>query len=91
MRGPIDKEVPRETNQSNDTTNIESEILKPCPFCGGEPILKKYNEGELWMISCSNKCGVLMTAQCKIPTNDSKIIGSEIKKNVVINWNKRIL
>lgn len=75
----------------DSTVNIEPEVLKLCPFCGGKAELKRYSKGELWMISCQNKCGVLMTAECKIPTNDFAIIANEIKKNVVINWNKRIL
>jgi len=63
--------------------------LLHCPFCGGKGQLKKYNESGLWMISCSNNCGVLMTSYCKIPTNDLKIIDKEIKNNVITSWNKR--
>lgn len=36
--------------------------LKPCPFCGGEAILKEHYNSytDWWLVSCS-ECGVSQT------------------------------
>ena len=67
--------------------------LKPCPFCGGEAILKNYGRGTGgYMISCKNwtrkRCGVLMTAYAQ-KAHDAKGIHKEIKQEVIQAWNRR--
>ncbi len=67
--------------------------LKPCPFCGGNAILKDYGIGTGgYMISCSNRCGVLMTGGGKNGNKGrGKEIHEEIRIAVIQNWNRRHL
>jgi ssDNA-binding Zn-finger/Zn-ribbon topoisomerase 1 len=62
--------------------------LAQCPFCGGDAIIKEYSTGGLWMISCSGRCGVLMTGEASCKAR-GKQIGKEIKEKVIQNWNRR--
>ncbi|MDX9906950.1 MAG: Lar family restriction alleviation protein [Bacteroidales bacterium] len=66
-------------------------ILKCCPFCGGEAIMKLYGTGidRYYMIHCGNNCGALMTDEGvkNHPGCDDSL---ETKRIILINaWNKR--
>lgn len=55
--------------------------LKPCPFCGAQPVREKsIFQGEyFWTISCENE-------KCKVqPFTDSHVTSSVVTKE----WNKR--
>lgn len=60
-----------------------SEIkLKPCPFCGGEAILKRDRIG-LYCVKCTN-CGCMTTFQFDLGE------GEEVSKRKAADiWNRR--
>lgn len=38
---------------------IKNDSLKPCPFCGEYPIIRKLGYDEEWVIECTNpKCAI---------------------------------
>lgn len=79
-------------NKKKFSNEILTDInLLPCPFCGGDAILKDYGIGTGgYMISCSNRCGVLMTGEGKNGNRGrEKEIHEEIKNAVIYNWNRR--
>jgi len=59
------------------------EELKPCPFCGGVPIYKEYNNniwgrGKWWYLECDNDdCLDVFSA------------GYNTKKEAAKHWNTR--
>lgn len=55
--------------------------LKPCPFCGGTPIIERWSSGGLmYMVKCRNPdCPV---PECGYPS------GHNIKE-VYAEWNRR--
>ena len=73
------------------TIEVFTENLLPCPFCGGAAVMKNYGVGTGgYMISCSNRCGVIMTGSGKNGNyGREKEIHEEIRIAVITNWNKR--
>lgn len=66
-----------------------NDVLLNCPFCGGEAELRDY--GGSYMISCLNRCGVLMSGEGKNGNlGREKEIKEEIRVTVIQNWNKRV-
>lgn len=62
-----------------------SEIkLKPCPFCGGEPVLKRDRIG-IYCVQCTN-CGCMTTFQFDFGE------GEEASKRKAADvWNRRVV
>jgi len=58
-----------------------SEELKPCPFCGGEAILKRYVNGfNVWSEIMCDRCGV---------RQDSIVVGYYNDDEAAEAWNRR--
>lgn len=69
-----------------------SEELKPCPFCGGEGVLKAVNKSYGFTIWCQcRECGSRTEGYCPDMNNeDTDIENIEICKNrAIAMWNRR--
>ena len=56
-----------------------SELLKPCPFCGGKAYLIHEESDGLWEIGCNN-------LRCKLFVYTNDIYD---KKKAIAAWNRR--
>ena len=55
--------------------------LKPCPFCGKQPIIEQWYSGEInYMVKCNNP-------DCPVPENGYPS-GRDLKE-VKDDWNRR--
>lgn len=62
------------------------EELKPCPFCGGKAILRKYTDGRIssFTVRCENMCVVTCSRR------DAKVRWRPtLKREAVETWNRR--
>jgi Lar family restriction alleviation protein len=59
---------------------MKSELLKPCPFCGNKPELRRTETSKRWYVECAHmNCAVSPKA-----TTDQ-----DTKEYAIEAWNKR--
>lgn len=69
-----------------------SEELKPCPFCGGEAVIKEVNKNYGLTIWCQcPKCGAKTEGYCPNTNNEDKTIDNieNCKNRALEQWNRR--
>lgn len=58
-----------------------NEELKPCPFCGGKPIIEHWtSDGKMYMVKCNNP-------DCPVPAESYSKGHNMIE--VIAEWNRR--
>lgn len=68
------------------------EELKPCPFCGGEAVIKAVNKSYGLTIWCQcPKCGVRTEGYCHNTNNEDATIDNieNCKNRALEQWNRR--
>jgi len=74
---------------------METEYLKPCPFCGGKPVLRVMdNNSQNGTVTTEIRCGNCRSAgKTTVSFNHSVVVGGErhkeIIKETVDAWNRR--
>lgn len=90
------KNQPREELEQHGyrKSHLHTDGIKPCPLCGGRPLLNCYEHGAswggMWEIDCP-KCELALTLhylldQAKPNKNDSKEFNREL---AITRWNRR--
>lgn len=70
-----------------------SEELKPCPFCGGEAVIKAVNRNYGLTIWCQcQKCGARTEGYLPNTNNEDATIDSieNCKNRALEKWNRRV-
>lgn len=69
-----------------------SKELKPCPFCGGEAVVKAVNKNYGFTIWCKCKCGAKTVGYCPNTDNEDSTLESieSCKNRAVEAWNRRV-
>lgn len=68
------------------------EELKPCPFCGGEAVIKAFNKNYGFTIWCQcQKCGARTEGYCPNTNNEDATIDNieNCKNRSLEQWNRR--
>lgn len=68
------------------------EELKPCPFCGGEAVIKAVNKNYGFTIWCQcQKCGAKTEGYCPNTNNEDATIDNieNCKNRALEQWNRR--
>lgn len=69
-----------------------SEELKPCPFCGGEVVVKAVNKNYGLAIRCQcSKCNARTEEYCPDTNKEDDTLENieECKKRAIEAWNRR--
>ena len=68
------------------------EELKPCPYCGGEAVIKAVNKNYGFTIWCQcQKCGARTEGYCPNTNNEDATIDNieNCKNRALEQWNRR--
>lgn len=75
-------------------SETQTERLRQCPFCGGEPALNVIDDSEHGMVVTEIRCKKCHSAgRTNVSYNHSVVVGSEAHNDVVhkivMDWNRR--